>query len=149
MATLVPIFRVRFPEFGTIETNAGAVPDARIQMYLDDAALFLTDYVTCLGAKLDFVAYYLAAHYLSINKQFDLAGNPISQVASNQGALKRIKIDQIEKEYNYTSSTTSNKGDNALLSSDYGKVVWDNIKSCPASYAAPAATIISLGAVTI
>ena len=145
MAATIANFRVRFPEFGVIETAVGAVPDLRIQMYLDDAALYLAQYTTCLGARLDYVTYYLTAHYLSTNRQFDLVGNPITSIASNNGAIKKIKIDDIEKEYNYASSTTN--GIVALLDSAYGKVVYDNIKSCPASL--PITINVARGAVTI
>lgn len=143
MAATIANFRIRFPEWNII-------PDARIQMYIDDAALYLAQYTACLGARLDYVTYYLTAHYLSTNRQFDLAGNPIASIASNNGAIKKVKIGDVEKEYNYANSSTSSII--ALLDSQYGKVVYDNIKSCPAAVAATpasASVVIARGAVTI
>lgn len=127
-------FRVRFPEFGITGALAGEVPDARIQMYIDDASTFLIPYAECLGVKYDLALAYLVAHYIASNTQYDSFGNIIQPTsgATNQGAIKRIKIGDVEKEYNYSSSSSSSKS-NDYLNTKYGRQFYQIAENCLAS----------------
>jgi len=64
MAATVGEFRVRFPEF----SDPVDYPDARIQMALDDAAMFMgtNEQRWCNSGKYDLAQSYLAAHLLVI-----------------------------------------------------------------------------------
>lgn len=131
MATVAD-FRLRFPEFGIAGTLAGEVPDARIQLYLDDAVLFLEPYAECLGVKYDLAVMYLTAHYLTSNIQYDSFGNIISPPAGAvlNGAVKRIKVGDIEKELNYSNPSSSDSDSGSYSDTKYGRTFYDIAKNC-------------------
>lgn len=125
-------FRVRFPEFGITGTLAGEVPDSRIQLYIDDAITFLIPYVECLGVKYDLALAYLVAHYITSNTQYDSFGNIIQPAngSANQGAIKRIKIGDVEKEMNYSNSSSSGGSSNEYLNTKYGRQFYQIAELC-------------------
>ncbi len=60
---MIANFRIRFPEF----SNATVYPDARIQLFLDDAEeLYMGPDDGRWGAKYDTAKEYLTAHLLAI-----------------------------------------------------------------------------------
>lgn len=72
MALTVADFRIRFPEFADDTTY----PDARIQLFLDDATTCVNE--TCWGNKYEMGVCYLAAHNLWIGSQTSTTGGNAS-----------------------------------------------------------------------
>jgi hypothetical protein len=103
MATVLE-FRTRFPEFAS-------VPDARVQMFLDDAALLMTSEEKWLGYYT--VAHeYHAAHLLYVGEfQANGDGNVL-------GPIKKQEVDDVvvEQAVNGTTPTATD-----LHSTSYGK----------------------------
>ena len=77
MATDIATFRVRFPEFN----DNTEFPDARIQLFLDDATLYMGTDESHWRGKYDTPQAYLAAHLLTLGTNSE-AGDNSSQSGS-------------------------------------------------------------------
>ena len=77
MATDVATFRVRFPEFA----SDSEFPDARVQLFLDDATLYMGTDEGRWGVKYDIAQANLAAHLLTLGTNSE-AGDSSSQSGS-------------------------------------------------------------------
>jgi hypothetical protein len=90
MSTTVSGFRTRFPEF----SNATTYPDPRVQLFLDDAVLCVSE--TVYKQFTDLAVYYLAAHELFLaTKTSDASGGgaqnigPVSSKSAGQVSVSR------------------------------------------------------------
>lgn len=112
MACTPATFRIRFPEFAD-ETE---YPDARIQMFLDDAANFYmgTDELRWCG-KYDVAQCYLAAHLLTIGTSTEAGdtntkAGPISSKSAGGVSVTRT-----------VSSKTRSDADEFYMGTVYGQ----------------------------
>lgn len=71
MATDVATFRVRFPEFA----DDTEYPDARIQLFLDDAACYIGSDESRWCSKYDLAQAYLAAHLLTVGTNTEIGSS--------------------------------------------------------------------------
>lgn len=109
MATDVPTFRIRFPEF----SDNTEYPDARIQLFLDDA-------VNCyMGTdenrwcnKYDYAQAYLAAHLLTVGTASEagdssVKSGPISSKSAGGVSVTRAVVakDRSDTDDFYMSTT--------------------------------------------
>ena len=112
MATDVPTFRVRFPEFA----DEATYPDDRIQLFLDDAVEFhLGSKETRWCGKYDYAHAYLAAHLLVAANR--TAGGDTS---IRQGPISSKSAGGVAVSYAVTAKERSNS-DDTLASSPYGE----------------------------
>lgn len=77
MAIDVATFRVRFPEFADVATY----PDVRIELFLDDATLYMGTDENRWRGKYDIAQANLAAHLLTLGTNSE-AGDSSSQSGS-------------------------------------------------------------------
>jgi hypothetical protein len=94
MATDVPTFRIRFPEFA----DDTEYPDARIQLFLDDAAncYMGTDENRWCG-KYDYAQAYLAAHLLTVGTSAEagdssVKAGPVSSKTAGGVSVSRAVV---------------------------------------------------------
>lgn len=117
MLTLVN-FRIRFPEFN-------AVPDVRVQMYLDDAVPFTTNppLKFSITPSQDIAQGFVAAHWLATLPQYDLLGNLITLAVGSGSTSGKIKVGQIDIEDTTSSGTNAGNSDyfKEFNASVYGK----------------------------
>ena len=78
-------FRTRFPEF-----TLAIASDARVQLFLDDAALQIN--ASAWGLKTDLGIYYLAAHSLAIDNATGFTGGTF-------GAVTSESVGQVSRSY--------------------------------------------------
>jgi len=111
MATTVEDFRTRFPEF----SNVATYPDARVQLFLDDAALCIDEGI--YGDMYDLAVCYLAAHELYLGTQTaSSSGNaekvgPVSSKSAGQVTVARgvASVDLTDPDAYYLKTTYGQK----------------------------------------
>ena len=112
MATDVSTFRARFPEFA----DDTEYPDARVQLFLDDAAnLYMGTDENHWSSKYDPAQAYLAAHLLLVGTSAE-AGDSSSKagpVASKTAGGVSVARAVVAKD--------RSDGDEFLMSSSYGQ----------------------------
>jgi len=107
MAITTILFKARFPEFDSVD-------DARIQLFLDDAALVMD--VETWGDVYDLGQAYLAAHYLS------LAGkSSAGSAGAISGPITSRTVDGVSVSYGGTPSIASNQNANYYNLTQYGQ----------------------------
>tara|TARA_R110000796_G_scaffold252431_1_gene386748 strand:+ start:849 stop:1238 length:390 start_codon:yes stop_codon:yes gene_type:complete len=112
MATNVAIFRIRFPEF----EDSVEFPDARIQLFLDDAVnIYIgTDELRWSG-KYDISQAYIAAHLLTIATTSE-AGSSNSKA----GTISSKSAGGVSVGYNVVAKDRSDS-DSFFVSTTYGQ----------------------------
>lgn len=108
MAVTVADFRVRFPEFEDDITY----PDARIQIFIDDATLCVLENI--FGNLTDIATCYLAAHYLYLATKSSTGdattASPLSSKTADKLSLSKA-----------VSSVDATDPNSVLSSSQYGQ----------------------------
>ena len=79
--SLLDLFRLRFPQFVGVD-------DAKIQMYIDDAALIMKDKPKWLEFY-EVALCYLVAHFLAVAEYTDLGGS------GTLAPIKRKEVDGV------------------------------------------------------
>lgn len=107
-------FRTRFPEFVS-ET------DERVQLFLDDSALFLNE--TVWGSKYNLGAMYLTAHFLSSAKSSSTSGGK----GGGTGIVSGKSVDGTS--VSYSTPTIGNLSESFYASTSYGLYFLSLIKA--------------------
>lgn len=100
-------FKARFPEFDSIA-------DARVQIFLDDAALVMDSGIW--GGIYNLGQAYLAAHYLSLAEKSSAGGS-----AATAGPVVSRSVDGVSVAYAGTPSAPSNSNAAYYNSTQYGQ----------------------------
>lgn len=149
MAVTIAQFRTRFPEFGTTGTAAGEVPDARVQLALDDADVFLSVYA--LGPRYDVAQAYMTAHLLATTQLYDSSGTAIIKPAqagtSSTTTTKKVGEISITETKSVGAGSTKSSTLSFLYETNYGKYVALLIE--PLMDASGSASIAYYGAITL
>lgn len=108
MSVDVATFRARFPEF----SDNTEYPDARIQIFLDDAAEDIGTDETRWCGKYDRAQAYLAAHYLYVNTATEAGdasakAGPISSKTAGGVSVSRAVVAKDRSDQDSFYSTTS------------------------------------------
>lgn len=111
MATTIATFRLRFPEF----SDDTEFPDARVQLFLDDAQVIIGSEENRWCGKYDLAHAYYAAHLLSVGTNSELGDS-----ASKVGAIQSKSAGGVSVT---RTSAIKNKSDEEdwLLSTTYGQ----------------------------
>ena len=115
MATSVAQFRTRFREF----SDSAAIPDDRVQLFLDDAVLEMD--ANRWGTKFDIGQAYLAAHMLYIDELANLGGAIGGGGAGNAGPKTGKTVDKVSTTHGVNVAETDAIADGELLSTTYGR----------------------------
>lgn len=102
MATTVADFRTRFPEFSD-DTD---FPDARVQLFLDDAAncyMGTTESRWC--DKYDFAQAYLAAHLLKIGTDQEAGASSANSGPINSKSAGGVSVTRTSSDMSNVSGT--------------------------------------------
>jgi hypothetical protein len=92
-------FKTRFTEFASES-------DTRVQLYLDDAELFVSE--SAWEARYDLGVLYLAAHLLE---------NDNAQGGASAGPVNKRKVGEVEESY----AVQATDSDSELMSTQYGR----------------------------
>lgn len=114
MASTSATFKVRFPEFADVD-------DARIQLFLDDAAALMGNRTFC--GNYDVAQCYLAAHLLTVAEQ---------QAAGDSGVLAPISKQEVDDVVIEQAVKPSGGGGGSGMfdSTSYGKMFLHYQKIC-------------------
>ena len=97
-------FKIRFPEYDSID-------DVRIQLFLDDSALQISE--SKFGTSYDLAISYLTAHYLTLSIKTDTGSSgSIGQVASK--SVEGVSV-------SYNNATADSQSDSYYSSTSYGQ----------------------------
>lgn len=99
-------FRTRFPEFSDLTDY----PDARIQLFLDDAGLIVLE--SKFNTLTDIATSYLAAHYLAVGD------NTAAGDTSSGGSITARAVGSVSESFG--SAPINNLADQLLSSTSYG-----------------------------
>ena len=109
MSATVSDFRVRFPEFA----NDTTYPDARVQLFLDDAALCVNEPI--YGDMYNIAICYLAAHELFLGTQTATSSANAQKLGPvSSKAAGGVKVDRA------VSAIDLSSGDAYYLQTQYG-----------------------------
>jgi hypothetical protein len=112
MATDVSTFRIRFPEFAD-DTD---FPDARVQLFLDDAAnCYIGTDENRWCNRYDKVHAYLAAHLLTVGTRTEVGDSE-----ANEGAIVSKAAGSVSLSRN-SSSANRSTADEFYMSTAYGQ----------------------------
>ena len=108
MACDVATFRTRFPEFG----NVAEYSDARIELFIADAVLYMGDNEDRWCSKYDLAQCYLSAHLLSAGtatEAGDASANagPVSQKSAGGVSLTKAVVAKQRSDADEFYSSTS------------------------------------------
>lgn len=111
MAVDLTTFRLRFPEFA----DDTEYPDARIQLFLDDAVCFLGADENRWKGKYNLAQSYLAAHLLTVGTKSE-----VGDTSANVGAVTSKSAGGVSVSKGYTPKNSSHS-DDYLMSTVYGQ----------------------------
>jgi hypothetical protein len=118
MAIDVATFRIRFPEYADIVLH----PDARIQLFLDDAVLCVDE--DCWGQWHELGVYNLAAHEYALRYDATTGNVKTGSSAGSAGALKSKTVDKVSGSYGF-QDVDLEKGYAYYMTTPYGRKYWN------------------------
>ena len=111
MATDLATFRIRFPEFA----DDTEYPDARVQLFLDDAQQDIGTEESRWCGKYDKAHAYLAAHLLTVGTKTELG-----ETNSNAGSVQSKSAGGVSVSKSVVAKDRSNL-DDFYMSTSYGQ----------------------------
>lgn len=112
MAISVADFRIRFPEFSEVSDY----PDARIELFLDDAVDFMGDNESRWCGNYDKAQAYLAAHYV-----YEGVLSEVGDAGAKAGPIVGKSAGGVSVTRTGSSSSVKSDEDNYFLTTKYGQ----------------------------
>jgi hypothetical protein len=121
MTVDVASFRASFPEFG----DATAYPNAQVQMWLDDAALWVP--AAKMGARADLATMLYVGHSLTYYRLNTSAAASGGAPGQSSGVVTSKSVGPVSVSYDTASVIDARAGE--FNSTNYGRRLWTMLKS--------------------